>query len=125
MQPARSIHFILGRLGNERGVNAEARVVAAMRTAHKPPWIRSVERAPARLDRRGVDVIVRSDVGDLYLQVKSSRRGREAFLERERRLPIACIVVRIGESDERVAAKVISAAGELRARFLAERRPVE
>jgi hypothetical protein len=87
----------LGRRDRARGERAEARVVAELRRVTRPWWLLDVRRAHASEDRTGIDVVVEtSDVGRLYLQVKSSKCGAAKWSRRHRydtRL-IAVIVVR-------------------------------
>jgi len=55
---------------------------------NEPPWFYRVELAIGRGDGRGIDIVVTSDVGPLFLQIKSSdifKKVQElAELERQR-----------------------------------------
>lgn len=65
-----------------------------------PPWLYSVRKAEPEEDAQGVDIIAETDVGDIGVQVKSSRR----FLDRhEKRYPdVPVLVVRLGEAERHV-----------------------
>ena len=68
------VRRVLGRLGNERGAHAERVVVDALNSCWRPKWVKGARLASKELDHKGVDVVVSTDVGDLYLQVKASKR---------------------------------------------------
>jgi hypothetical protein len=72
-------------------------------------------------DNRGIDIVVDSDVGKLYLQVKSSRAGRAGFAERHPHLRAAVVIVRAGDALETVLARVSGELGKLRAEYVKER----
>ena len=112
---------IFGSLGNERGHRSESLALLALRAGPVPDWLRSVEKAPWDLDRRGVDLIVASDVGKLYLQIKSSMAGARRFEAKPRRLPIAVVVEDPRDEDPVIRDRLIGAAAELRRRFLLKR----
>lgn len=70
---------IFGRLGYEaalrKGNESEQRVLDAFEHARvqTPEWFRRIDRASRELDlHEGVDYVIESDVGNLFLQVKSS-----------------------------------------------------
>lgn len=78
-----------------KGAIAEMRVLSAFRHFALPWWIRKVRRARRHEDRKGVDVVIETVGGRMFLQVKSSRRGAEDWLRAHAldRRPIAVIVV--------------------------------
>ena len=101
----------IGRLGSERGRKNEERMydsIVRVRGSVPLKWITSIRRATRTEDREGVDLIVESDVGPLYLQVKSSAAGQARFERRRRKKLIACIVVPAcdEELDRRVRASL-------------------
>lgn len=81
----------------------------------------AIRRATREEDHRGIDAVVSSDVGNLYIQIKSSRAGRARFESRRRRSPVGVVIVRSGESPEGIREKVVATALHLRKRFLEER----
>lgn len=46
---------------------------------HGRPWIRSVRLSTLEEDRRGIDIVVETDLGDIYVQVKSSEGGANKY----------------------------------------------
>jgi hypothetical protein len=77
-------------------------------------WIKSAEqvRPRSRLDMMGVDIIVRTDIGRLYLQIKSSNFGRNEFIKKRSRksdkdsVPVKIIVLPYGLSIQDFEMKV-------------------
>jgi hypothetical protein len=81
----------------------------------------SARAATRTEDHDGIDVVVESDVGKLFLQVKSSRAGKVAFAERRRRAQVAVVVVKIGDSLEEILRRIVGALAPARKRYLNER----
>jgi hypothetical protein len=80
------------------GQNNERRVVEAFTTAYpwpeqRIPWIYEVRLGTDDEDHRGIDVVFRTDVGDIGLQVKSSEDGRKHFIERQARGEVGVEIV--------------------------------
>lgn len=115
------IRQILGKVGRERGTSSEARVLAACQLEGRPPWMVSARAATREEDHAGIDVVIESDVGKLFVQVKSSRRGKAAFLERRRRAVVGVVVASVADAPERLLAKVVGALAPIRKKYLAER----
>jgi hypothetical protein len=124
MDPRR-VPFLLGKIGTHRGRTNEERVLHACRLASRPPWMKSARRATRAEDHDGIDVVVESDVGKLYVQVKSSRRGKAEFQERRRRARVAVVVVGSGDAPEKILARVVGQLAPLRAEYLRQRGPVD
>ncbi len=96
----RNLAQILGKDAKKRGRTNETRVIEALALPTRPPWMRSVRRGTKAEDHAGIDVVVESDVGKLFVQVKSSRGGKAAFLERRRRARVAIVVVHVTDSPD-------------------------
>lgn len=115
------INRLFGHVSNEKGAKNEQRVLDAFAT-NRPNWIDSVEPASKKQDNRGIDIVFNSDVGKLYLQVKSSIAGKKHFKrtqeENTARNNIAVVILR-PETD--VRAVVIEAISKLRENYLARR----
>ncbi len=124
MRPAhpRNLAQILGKDAKKRGRRSEHWVLEALALPARPSWIRSARKATPAEDHAGIDAVVESDVGKLFVQVKSSRGGKAAFLERRRSARIAVVVVRVTDSPEAVLAKVVGELAKIRAEYLALRR---
>jgi hypothetical protein len=71
-------------------------------------------------DRSGIDIVIESDVGELLVQVKSSKFGKQNFRPRPL-LSIAIIVVRAADSAEALLAKLVGELETIRAQHLAKR----
>ncbi len=111
-----------GWLARERGRVNERRVLEAFALESRPPWIRRVREALRIEDNSGIDVVVESDIGKLYIQVKSSKAGKRDFLKRTRLLRIGIVLVKDKDGPEKLLAKVVGALSPIRAQYREERR---
>jgi hypothetical protein len=98
-----------------RGVLAEKRVLDVCTAPGRPRWVLGARRASPEEDARGIDVVVDSDVGPLWLQVKSSYFAKERFLAKAPRPGIGVVVILPYDPEEAVRTKVYSELGHLRA----------
>lgn len=99
----------IGRAAQERGAANEERLRAAVIALRDggTTWIIDARAAIQWEDAAGVDVVVRSDVGDLYLQSKSSRAGLVKFRGGPTRtLPIEPVIVALDDATTRMRALV-------------------
>lgn len=88
------VSSVLGSLGNERGSKNESLVAEVLSgLKERWPWVKGWSKATAEQDRKGIDFVVNTDVGDLYLQVKSSESGKRKFKDTPRKSSILCVVV--------------------------------
>ncbi len=85
---------VFGQLDNERGRRNEERALDAVTTANLS-WIRSARLATREEDARGIDLVLETDVGGLFFQIKSSHRGKRKFIDThgKSRTRIAVIVL--------------------------------
>ena len=115
---------MFGRARQERGDFTERKVFAAFRDAGTlPSWLTVVEPAPAELQPKGVDAVAATDIGNLYLQIKSSQTGARNHQERHPHGHIAVVVININDPADAVRAKCLSALGNLRQQILQNRDP--
>ncbi len=117
----RQLHRAFGTIARDRGRASEQRVLDACVLAGRPPWMRTARQATPAEDHDGIDVVIESDVGKLYVQVKSSRRGKAAFEKRRRRVRAVVVVVAGGDTPDKLLRKVVGQLAALRAQFLSER----
>lgn len=110
----------LGLANNERGAWNERRVLHVL-SSDVPAWVRSARAATKAEDRKGIDVVVDTDVGMLYLQVKSSRKGAERFDPRGKMIGV---VVAGDASEKQLRRRVLGILGELRRQVQDRRRGV-
>jgi hypothetical protein len=118
----RPVRRILGKIGSERGRGNEKRVLDACKLTERPSWMLAARRATPAEDHAGIDVVIESDVGKLYVQVKSSRGGKAAFGARRRSARIAVVVARSGDSQSALLRKVVGELAKIRAEYLKERK---
>jgi len=78
---------VLGKIGNERGRANEHHVLEACLLPSRPAWMTGARAGTRVEDHAGIDVVVESDVGKPYVQVKSSRTGKAALFRRGSRTP--------------------------------------
>ena len=117
----KNVARVLGRLGNERGRANEHHALEACLLPTRPAWMTSARAGTRAEDHDGIDVVVESDVGKLFLQVKSSRTGKAAFAERRRRAHVAVVVVRAGDTLEEILRRVVGALAPMRKQYRGER----
>ena len=108
-----SVHRTLGKIGNERGKENEETTLAALQDG-MPHWLYSARLATKKEDAAGIDIVAESDVGPLYLQVKSSRRGVLEHRQKSRRKLIGVIRCHAGDSIEKRRLVALSILGQLR-----------
>jgi hypothetical protein len=105
----------------------ERRLLEAIRdylatAKHKPPWYRDIRLATPAEDHLGIDLVILTDGLDLFLQVKTSDRGRRVFEDHGRkmwhrgeRVPITgVIVVNDHRSDKQIIGEALSVMGRVR-----------
>jgi len=117
----KSIKRLVGKLAAERGRARERHVLAACALRARPAWMRNARAATRVEDHRGIDVVIDSDVGKLFVQVKSSLMGKAKFERRRRHARVVVVVVDAGDSLEAVLGLVVGAVGEVRAEYVRER----
>jgi hypothetical protein len=117
----KNIACLLGKLGSERGRANEHHALEACLLPTRPAWMTSARAATRAEDHDGIDVVVESDVGKLFVQVKSSRTGKAAFAARRRRAHVAVVVVKSGDTLEEILRRVVGALGPVRRQYLTER----
>ncbi len=116
-----SVHRTLGKIGNDRGKENEETTLAALQEG-MPHWLFTVRIATAQEDAGGIDIVADSDVGPLYLQVKSSRRGVLEHRQKSRRKLIGVIRCNAGDSIEKRRVVALSILGQLRSDLQSLRR---
>lgn len=117
----------------ERGKKAEENFFKAMMTsasAEMPKWFVRVRRPTLKEDRHeGKDaIIVTSDVGELFIQIKSSETGANHFRQGRHFLKnkfIAIVVIREQDTLEDIRANARHAFSQLRQDILKSRNITE
>lgn len=116
-----SLRKLFGEAANALGRANEARLLEAVEwLAERQPWIRGVRAGTPEEDKRGIDLVVTTDVGDLYLQSKSSKAAAVDFMSQRRRVMVGAVVVR--GNKERVATRALVVLTDLRLLVIAKRK---
>lgn len=115
-----SVQKALGHVANLRGKTNETRVLHVISDS-TPAWVEKVRSANPEEDAKGVDVVVYTDVGKLFLQVKSSKAGIKAYSEKKRRSMIGVVLCHHRISDERLRKSVYRELAKLRETVLKKR----
>lgn len=118
------IKKIQKRLAIERGKISENKVVDALNSNNKPDWIYLAKLSDAKLDKAGIDVVVSTDVGNLFLQIKNSFYGKQKFLKNKKDYHnqyIAVIVIHSYFPEQQILDIAIQELQELRNYFLLKR----
>ena len=70
-----------------KGAWKEWRLLAEFRQLgiEKPSWAKSMRRATVAEDAEGIDLVIRTNKGDIGIQVKSSTEGIAKFLTKKKR----------------------------------------
>lgn len=121
----RKLWQLFGQIGNERGKLAEKRVklafIAEDNRKYFPDWVYGFERASFKEDRcKGIDGWIKTDVGKIPLQIKSSFRGKSKAEQKFPDIPI--IVLEAGISDENIIRQCCEIITPVRDYYLSLRR---
>jgi hypothetical protein len=99
-----------GHLANLKGRTAEERVLrAAEHLSLECSWIQSCRLATKIEDAKGIDVVVETYFGPLYIQVKSSRRGVRHYKQKRRKARVIIVVIEPEMQESKVRDKVSGA----------------
>lgn len=104
----------IGDAARAKGENRELRALASLVLGEIPPWLLSVRRATVDEDRRGVDIIGESDVGQIMLQVKGCAAAARSFKADPRSRYIEVVIVDERTDDATIRVRVIDAFGRAR-----------
>lgn len=116
-----ALYRMFGEAAQALGRANEARLLEAVEyLRERHAWILGVRQAAQEEDAKGIDLVVTTDVGELYLQSKSSKTAAVDFMQRRRKLLIAAVVVR--GNKERVAGRALTALTDLRLAVLEKRK---
>lgn len=108
----------------EKGLQSEAMVLTAIGIfQEKPEWFAAVRAATSEEDHHGIDIVVATeDVGDLFVQVKSSMAEALRYLDKktEKELvePVAIVCPLQFDSQEELGRKIFDRLAEMRGEML-------
>ena len=111
-----------GRAENIKGISAEDKAFQTLcEHFEEEPWIDFPRRATSEEDQfLGIDLVVETDFGKLYLQIKSSQASKKRFQKRKRRIMMEVVVVKPHESRDQVWENLKTALERLRRQILAK-----
>lgn len=116
------LHQTIRELGEERGRRSEDLVFEAFaeRPPDAPAWFKCLRRPTLEQDRfQQIDVIVETlDLGEIYIQVKSSLTGLRKFEQQWHPANVRGIVISLDQDDARIRALVYDACAHLRTKRL-------
>lgn len=116
-------NYNTGHRANEKGKLAELRCLNAVsELIGICSWIHHVRLATSKEDARGIDVVVETDVGKLYLQVKSSHNGARKYRYKRPRAKTIILIIMPEMSNEKIFNTVQVRLGCLRKHFKKIRR---
>lgn len=98
----------------QRGIESEWRFFRALREYRKDwcPWLTKVRWATEQEDSRGIDFVAQTrDVGDIYVQVKSSPGIAEEYMRKAAQGPFDVVIIVIRR--EYTRAEIFSRARKL------------
>lgn len=112
--------------GNKKGRRTEDRFFEAMEVSFVKEmlaWVSDVCRASHKEDAKGIDAVIITDVGKLFIQIKSSEAGAIRFRNGRncRHRPISVIVIREHHSMAEIREEAKTLLVELRLRILSIR----
>lgn len=113
-----------GAVRAEHGARNESAALRALQepTFKRPTWFESARQATPEEDKRGIDIVITTtDVGLLFLQVKSSRVFALEFTDKRRATLIGVIVVSHTEDLREVNDRAMEVLLRLHERVLAKR----
>ena len=107
------------KIGCNRGDGAEGKFLRVFRqgsiSSGMPRWVVYMYKAPDFEDRQGIDfVVTTSDIGKIFIQIKSSWGGAQKFKEhrlyRRGKLKfVALVIVREADTPEIIRSKTLQA----------------
>lgn len=103
--------------GRAKGQITEDRFFEAMSeddSGQKPKWLLSVARASRQEDAEGIDAIIKTDIGKIFVQIKSSETGARKFMNGknyQKNKDIVIIVILKGDSAKHIRHKAYEKIG--------------
>lgn len=88
-----SIRRAFEKIGYQRGTFSETLAEAALKNlTESVDWITNFRKADEKEDKkRGIDFVILTDVGNIFLQIKSSQAGKEKSLKKHPNVPVVII----------------------------------
>ena len=88
-----SLRNAFKKIEREKGISSENLTAIALKNLFESvDWINDFRRANWFEDRKkGIDFIIETDVGKIFLQVKSSKTGKKNSLKKHPKIPVIII----------------------------------
>jgi hypothetical protein len=114
---------LLKKVAREKGKDGEIRIINSLENNKDnwPQWIIEIREATKDEDKKGCDIVVKTDIGKLYLQVKSSWTGVKDFNSKRRSKIIATILSRPEEDETKLFNIAIKKLSSMRKEILERR----
>lgn len=117
-----NVQRAINKIKIKRGKQNEDRAVILInQLEEKPSWLRLAKKASQEQDQRGIDLIMVTDVGELYIQLKSSQLAAKLFLVDHPRFRGEVVVIHMTDDDASIAKKIVRATSRLREKFFQDR----
>ena len=86
---------ILENIQKSRGFQNEERFMRAIENGNgnNPNWYNGVSKATTEQDQRGIDFIIHTSFGNIFVQIKSSEMGAKKFLNKPRNQNFRIVVL--------------------------------
>ena len=86
---------ILENIQKSRGFQNEERFMRAIKNGNgnNPDWYNGISKATKEQDQKGVDFIIHTAFGNIFIQIKSSEIGAKKFLNKPRNQNFRIIVL--------------------------------
>ncbi|MBU6430950.1 hypothetical protein KGQ29_01080 [Patescibacteria group bacterium] len=101
----KNILKLLKRTERSRGFWTEERFLRAIENANgnAPCWFKGVSKSTKEEDGKGIDFIVHTVFGNIFIQIKSSEIGAIIFKKRKNKnLRIIILVIKIDYDEEKI-----------------------
>ena len=95
---------ILENTQRSRGFQNEERFKKAIENGNgnNPTWYKGISWTTKKDDRKGIDFIVHTVFGDIFIQIKSSEAGAKKFLKKTRNFRILLLVIKSDYKEEEI-----------------------
>lgn len=98
---------ILEKTERSRGFWTEERFLRAIENANgnAPCWFKGISRSTREEDGKGIDFVIHTTVGNIFIQIKSSEAGANKFFKKiklKRLKNIIVLVIKIDYDEEKI-----------------------
>jgi len=105
----------------EIGRTKEKMALIALSRGPLPPWIKNFRRTGRSEDIEGKDLAIMTDVGLVFIQIKSSADACREFLEKERNFTVGTLMIKPTDTLDFIRANLIAVASRLRRQLLRDK----